>query len=284
MGRGPYQSPRARPRRPARTVQAPLVLVAAQVDDGRRRARQLAAVEHEVGAGADRLGDVGEPPRVGAAGRVGRALQHRDRARPRASGTSGTRRPSVVRVRAAGEREAAARVRQQQRDGAGQQPLERRARARAESGSAASAGAEREEHDRRRLVRRAALERVEPLDRRGRLGVAREPVDRVGREHDHAAVGDGVLERAATRSRRERRRARSSRAAADQHALDPREVRRPSRPPGSRPRASAPRPRAACPAPISSATVRAAVAPTAGSSRRITSSPSGPARSASAGS
>ena len=54
------------------------------------------------------------------------------------------------------------------------------------SGRAASASRV-EEHHRRGLVRRAALERVQPRDRVGVLRVARQPVDRVGGEHGHAA-------------------------------------------------------------------------------------------------
>ena len=120
---------------------------------------------------------------------VGRALQHRARPTPRSSGTSGTRRPSAV---AARERVAPARVRQQQRHPAGQQPRHQRARARAQLGQRGDRELGVEEHHRARLARRPPLERVHPLDRRGALGVAREPVDGVGREHRHAARGDAA--------------------------------------------------------------------------------------------
>ena len=64
----------------------------ARVDHCRRRAGQLAAVDHEVRAVAERLRDVVEPPRVGAAGEVRARLQ--DRAADRERGTARAARAS----------------------------------------------------------------------------------------------------------------------------------------------------------------------------------------------
>ena len=117
---------------------------------------QLAAVEHQVGAAADLLRDLVEPLRVEPAGEVGGALQHRP-AHPRQRAIPGQRgdaQAERVRVRPAGEREAAQRVRQQRGDAAGQQPLEQRARARLELGQRGEGQLAVEEHDRGGLVRR----------------------------------------------------------------------------------------------------------------------------------
>ena len=120
---------------------------------------------------------------------------------PRSAGTSGTRRPSVAgsAPHASGKRPS--RVRQQQRDARRAAALQRRARARAELRQRGERRREREEHDRGGLVRRPALERVQPLDRGRRAGVAREPVDRVGGEHDDPARRDRALERVDVQSR-----------------------------------------------------------------------------------
>src|SRR5205085_6371598 len=79
---------------------------------------------------------------------------------------------------------------------AGEQLLEQARRPRREP---AQRLAHIEEHHRRRLLRRAALERVEPCDRRGVLGVAGEPVDGVRGEDGHAARGDAAAELVAHR-------------------------------------------------------------------------------------
>ena len=92
----------------AATAHTPVELEAAQVDDGRRRARQLAAVEHEVRALADRSRAPPRAPRVGPAGDVGGALQHRPaHAASAPSGSRQARAGRAVRVRPAGERVAA---------------------------------------------------------------------------------------------------------------------------------------------------------------------------------
>ena len=178
------------PSRPcaARCARRRRALVGAQVDDRRRRARQLAAVEHEVGAA--RGSARGRPPaawRVGPPAPVGAGLQHRpahgaERRRGRPA-SAGTRRPSVsgrARTRAGsgwpGWAAAASRRRGAARSSA------TRVRA-AELGQRGERELEGEEHDRGGLVGPAALERVEPLDGLRELGVAGEAVDGVGREH-----------------------------------------------------------------------------------------------------
>src|SRR5262249_13216129 len=72
-----------------------------------------------------------------------------------------------------------------------EQPLEQRTRALRQP---VERGREIEEHDRGGLRRRAALERVEPVDGSRILGVAREPVDRVRREDDDAPGRDDAGE------------------------------------------------------------------------------------------
>src|SRR4051794_4272719 len=100
----------------ARALEAP------QVDDRRRRSRELTRVEHQVGAAADGLGDVPESARVGAPGEVRRALED-------GPGDAGEGREGLVergdaeaeraRVRPAGEPEAAGGGREQDGGGGG---------------------------------------------------------------------------------------------------------------------------------------------------------------------
>ena len=52
----------------------PVLVVVAQVDDCRRRPRQLAAVDHQIGGRADRVGDVLQPARIGATGAGWRSI------------------------------------------------------------------------------------------------------------------------------------------------------------------------------------------------------------------
>ena len=181
--------------------------------DRRRGAGQLAAVEDEVGAGADRLRSTSSR-RFASAPPARFALDCRTAsATPTQRARTGTRRPSVLGSgpQASGKRRA----------GFGsssvtpgeQAPRPRGCARRGRAAPRARSGGE--EHHRRRLLRRAPLERVEALRRRGHVvGVAREPVDRVGREHRHAA--------------RPRRSARARLAGASppphHHALDPRQV------------------------------------------------------------
>ena len=61
----------------AHDLPLPRGLERAQVDHRRGRARQFAPVDDQVGPAAQRLGDVGQPPGVGATGEVGAGLQHR---------------------------------------------------------------------------------------------------------------------------------------------------------------------------------------------------------------
>ena len=89
--------------RPAHDLPAAVGLVAAQVDHGRRRAGQLAAVEHEVGRRARiARGPPSSAPRVRPAGGLAldcRTGQRTARSAASAAGSAGTRSPSVVRVR-----------------------------------------------------------------------------------------------------------------------------------------------------------------------------------------
>ncbi len=82
-----------------RTCQRPSALEVAQIDDRGGRSRQLAAVEHQIGALAHLGRDFLERPRVRLPGGVGARLHDRDRdcsKAPRdASGSRGTRRPRV---------------------------------------------------------------------------------------------------------------------------------------------------------------------------------------------
>src|SRR4051794_2154128 len=256
----------------ARALEAP------QVDDRRRRSRELTRVEHQVGAAADGLGDVPEAARVGAPGQVRRALED-------GPGDAGEGRERLVergdaeaeraRVRSAGEPEAVGGVRQQHGDGAREEPLEAAEGAGTLLAQDLEREVEGEEHDRGGLVGAAALERVEPAHRLLRLGVAGEAVDRVGGEHGHAADAHAALEELAVR-RVHGRRATTTRPIPARSGTTAASLQ-----PASRQRAAV---SASWPCPISSArngTPRAAASPT---SRRTTARPSGPPRSARAGS
>ena len=151
---------------------------------------QLAGVEHEVGARPDRRRHLLDAPCVGAAGDVGRALQH-DAASAAQQRHVGHPQPQPL---AAGERPAPARVGQQQRHPAGQQPPHQRARARAELRQRRDRERGVEEHHRARLAGRPPLQRVQPLDRLRVVRVAGEAVDGVGGEDRHAACGDAGVE------------------------------------------------------------------------------------------
>src|SRR4051794_19661041 len=194
--------------------EAAVALPRPQVDDGRRRAGQRAAVEDEVGGAADALGDRLERARVGAARVVGARLQDRpadagggrERLRPRRHAQA-----ERVGVRPAREREAPVRVGQQQRDRAGHERLDRRAGARPELGERRERELGVEEHHRRRLLGPAALEEVQLRDRLAVVGLARQAVDGVGREQGHPADRDAAAERLGV-GRRDHRRPTTTRS------------------------------------------------------------------------
>ena len=117
-------------------------------------------------------------------------------------------------------------------DGAGQQREQRAGGPRPELGQRREREVEREEHDRRRLVRPAALEHVQALDGLLGVGLAGQAVDRVGREDGDAADRDAALEGLGRRRRS---------APRGHHALDPGEVGAALGAPEARPRARAPR-------------------------------------------
>ena len=210
---------------------------------------QLAAVEDEVGAVAD-----APPGRRRAAARRRPPERFAELCRTgsgdrRRSGPPGTRRPSVAGSgpQASGQRRRG--LGSSSVTPPGSSARERRARARRRARAARRARLAVEEHDRGGLVRRAALERVEALDRGRRARVAGEAVDRVGREDGDAARGDGA------RRTRRRRAAPGGRGRPPAgHGRRPTTTR--SRPARSRtrhvarspPRGSAPRPPAPAPA------------------------------------
>ena len=135
--------------------------------------------------------------------------------------------PEPLGVLAAGERVAAPRVRDDQRHRARQQRRDRLAGARSERRDQLAHRQRGEVHDRRRLAVVAALDRVDPLDRRRVERVAGEPVEAVGGKHRHPARGDTALERAARASAAPSRSiettSRSSRAA-ETTRVDPGQV------------------------------------------------------------
>ena len=191
--------PRRTRRRDGRSRSCPSVLVGAQVDDRRRRARQLAAVEHEVGGGAD-------PLRARPRARARRARPSRWRstaapasarrpARPARPASAGTRRPSVAGSgpQASGKRPCG--LGSSSVTAPGSSASSARARARAELGQRGERELEVEEHDRGRLLGAPALEEVQLRDRLAVVGLAGQPVDRVGREHGDAADRDAAAER-----------------------------------------------------------------------------------------
>ena len=165
------------------TDHSPVALVAAQVDHRRRRAR---AARRRRGRGRRRArmcsGTSSSAARVGAAGDVRAGLQHRPAhvgaARASAGGQRGHPQAERRRVGPAGQREAAApgwAAAASRRRAAARRSAP--ARPRAELGQRRQRELEGEEHHRRGLVRRAALEHVEPLD--GLLGRrARRPARR----------------------------------------------------------------------------------------------------------
>ena len=102
----------------------------------------------------------------GAAARLAELWRTGARDRRRSAARRGTRSPSV---RGSAPQASGKRPRgfgSSSVTPPGQQPLEQRARARAELGQRGERERDVEEHDRARLVRRAALQRVEPRDRR----------------------------------------------------------------------------------------------------------------------
>ena len=132
-----------------------------------RRAGQRPGVEHEVGAAADRVRDVANLPRirspaVRARWRTGRHRREGPNVRDR-----GPAAPTVSQPAPAREGEKAARVGQQERHPAGSQPLDRRTRARTELRQRRQRAPLVEPHHRRRLVGRPALERVQPATASG---------------------------------------------------------------------------------------------------------------------
>ena len=256
-------------------------LVAAQVDHGRRRARQRrrrrARGRRPRGS---RAGTSCEPPRVGAAGVVGGALQHRRARRRRAPAGRGTRSPSVSGSgpQASGKRRCG--LGSSSVTPPGSSPSSARAQPRPELGQRGQRGGEREEHDRGGLVGRPPLQRVQPRDRggatRGRTR-ARRPCrrGRRRRRRRRSSSANAAARRSGPASRHGGRRGRGRCRRGRGTTRDLGEARvahrraRPPRPGPGRSRARR---------------ARAPVAPTSGSSRPMTSSPSGPARSASAGS
>ena len=133
-----------------------VLLVAPQVDDRRRRARQLAAVDHEIDRATEQLRHVVEPPRIGPAGAVGARLQHRPaharelrhRRAPATRASTGRRR-----TRAGSARPGWAAARSPRR--AASRDNASRVRS-PSSGSAVKRKRQVEEHHRRRLARSAA--------------------------------------------------------------------------------------------------------------------------------
>ena len=236
---------------------------------------QLAAVEHEVGAAR------GSPPgrRRAAARRarrraLARALQHRASARAgRAPASVGHAQAERARVRPAGQREA--------RRGFGSSSVtppgsSRSSSARVRgpsSGSAASASSRSKNITAAGLSGAAALERVQRARRpRAVVRVARQPVDRVGREHGDAAARDAAR-RTSRRRRAAHRRPTTTRSMPGQVGARPRSRR-------SRPRAASSATASAWPAPTSSATQRGAARRRRARGGGSTSSPSAPAYSA----
>ena len=229
----PLRRRSSRARRPARSDR-PLagLLEPAQVDHRRRRPRQLARVQDKVRPRPDRRGHLLDAPCVGRRRSTladDCRTTHRAPRQQRHGGHAQARAPSPPasgnRPRGFGSSSVTP---------AGQQPRHQRPGTRAELRQRGDREPGVEEHHRARLVRRPPLERVHPLDRRGALGVAREPVDGVRGEHRHAARGDAGLELSGAQRRPSR--GRRSRA-------------RPRRPTRLISAATA----AACPAPTSSA-------------------------------
>ena len=231
---------------PGRTIaQAPVVLVAPQVDHRRGDPGQLAAVDH---AGRPRAASP-RAPRPAAAPR---------RRRP---GWRSTAAPATARPQAAAPRAPAApsvdgsspQASGNRRARVGQQHASppRAAAAPAPTGSAARAPAAPPAPARGRRTSpptacpAAALERVQPLDGDRVLGVAGQAVDGVGREHGDPADRHAALERRGVRPALTPRptTTRSWPARSRTHA----------RPRRSRPSRSSAATAAACAGPISSA-------------------------------
>ena len=243
-------------------------LVVAQVDDRRRRRRAARppsssrATPARMPAGTSSRRRASGPP-------AWLAEDCRTATRAPSSGVpAGTRTPSTSPPPA--QREPVLRVGEQERHAAREQRRGRRARARTEPGERRQRHAGVEEHDRGGLVGRAALERVQARHRSCVLGVAGQPVDRVGREERDAAARGCSPRRRLTTGR-------------------PPPGRCPRGPPRPRPRRRPParassRTAGACPIPTSTARKAAPAARAAGTSRRSTVSPSAPAYSATAGS
>ena len=132
---------------------------------------------------------------------------------PASRSTAGTRTPSVPRScpHASGNRLGG--IRQQQRHAAGQQSRNRPTRGARRARAALAGRPQGEEHHRRRLLERAPLERVEPLDR---TAVVR------GRTRAHTRCPPGTARRRRPRCSARRPRRRSP--LPDHHTLVPGQV------------------------------------------------------------